>query len=131
MNKHKQWRTQSLNRICKTKLNLYDIQQEQNNLVKRQEKKDLTQMMYKHSRFDFYSWAKPYSTQWTLRLNQKDMEIQNREKKNFFGQTKRKGKAQLWGLTLIYRLTDSSKQGNILGLNMVTKSFLKWSIVCS
>ena len=131
MNKHKQWRTQSLNRLYKTKLNAYDIQQEQNNLVKRQEKKDLTQMMYEHSRFDFYSWAKPYSTQWTLRLNQKDMEIQNREKKNFFGQTKRKGKAQLWGLTLIYRLTDSSKQGNILGLNMVTKSFLKWLIVCS
>ena len=114
-----------------TKLSLYDMQYKQNNLVKRQEKKDLTQMMYEHSRLDFYSWAKPYSTQWTLRLNQKDMEIQNREKKNFFGQTKRKGKAQLCGLTLIYRLTDSSKQGNILGLNMVTKSFLKWLIVCS
>ena len=46
-----------------TKLNLYDMQQTHNNLVKRQEKKDLTQMMYEHSRLDFYSWAKTYSSQ--------------------------------------------------------------------
>ena len=76
----------TLNRICKTKLNLYDMQQTQNNLVKKKKKKNKRRRISSRrciNTLGLTSILGPnLSLPKELNASTKDMEIQSKEIKN-------------------------------------------------